>query len=191
MMGEMNMNQEEMDLLKRGSIIISSKDEMERRELFHSVVPRFINSITPDSLRIYFLGNLKDYGWSEMAGDMKISVKDDLQESLDALNCLLYDELVFRKMLFDRTEDEDQDPVMTIRSYNRLMDRRKRTKVPYILVIISELDVLMKYNPEETEEAVCRLAQLGEDVGIYMVIGIKNPEPGIYTEFMKKHLVMR
>ena len=37
------MNQEEMDLLKRGSIIISSKDEMERRELFHSAVQRFIN----------------------------------------------------------------------------------------------------------------------------------------------------
>ena len=102
------------------------------------------------------------------------------------MNNLLYNELVDRYMLFDHTEDEKQDPVGWIEAFNRIMKKRGDKEMPYIMVVINELEELMRRNPEDTEEAIYRLAKLGRSLGIFLVVCTRHPEDNVLTERIKK-----
>ena len=89
------------------------------------------------------------------------------------LEDLLYTELVDRCMLFDETEDEDQDLVGCIENYNRLMRRRYGGAatghvVPYIVVWTSEYNSRESIMPEILTDMIDRLGQLGERAGIFL-----------------------
>lgn len=107
------------------------------------------------------------------------------KEGVDILNRLIYEELVNRLTLFD-TEDEDQDPVKCFSKYNRFMKRTCRKTMPAVLVIIEEVKTLLNINSEDTEEAIYRLAQLGDMAGIYLMIGTNDAS--VITDDMKKFI---
>lgn len=79
--------------------------------------------------------------------------------------------------------------VNRLEEYNFLaLERGDGEKMPYIVVVIEELASLMNPAAKETEELICRIARMGHNVGIHLVIATQHPSADVVTGFIKFHI---
>ncbi|MEE8390394.1 MAG: DNA translocase FtsK 4TM domain-containing protein [Anaerolineae bacterium] len=79
-----------------------------------------------------------------------------------------------------------------IRDYNeRIVPRTGEKRLPYIVVIIDELADLMMMAPQETERAICRIAQMARATGIHLVIATQRPSVDVVTGLIKANFPAR
>jgi len=75
--------------------------------------------------------------------------------------------------------------VHTLPEYNKVLGN---TAMPYIVVVIDDLADLMFDSGVEVESKIQRLAQMGEIVGIHMVLATSRPMVNIITGLIKAHI---
>ena len=79
-----------------------------------------------------------------------------------------------------------------IRDYNEnIVPRTGGKKLPYIVVVIDELADLMMMAPQETERAICRIAQMARATGIHLVIATQRPSVDVVTGLIKANFPAR
>ncbi len=79
-----------------------------------------------------------------------------------------------------------------IRDYNeRIAPRLGEKRMPYIVVVIDELADLMMMAPQETERAVCRIAQMARATGIHLIIATQRPSVDVVTGLIKANFPAR
>ena len=79
-----------------------------------------------------------------------------------------------------------------IRDYNEnIVPRVGGKKLPYIVVVIDELADLMMMAPQETERAICRIAQMARATGIHLVIATQRPSVDVVTGLIKANFPAR
>jgi len=79
-----------------------------------------------------------------------------------------------------------------IRDYNeRVAPRLGKKRLPYIVVIVDELADLMMMAPQETERALCRIAQMSRATGIHLVIATQRPSVDVVTGLIKANFPAR
>lgn len=63
--------------------------------------------------------------------------------------------------------------------------------LPYMVILIDEIGDLMLSNPDETERALTRLAQMARAVGMHMVVATQRPSVDVITGLIKANFPSR
>ncbi len=71
------------------------------------------------------------------------------------------------------------------------MERKKQQPLPRIVVMVDELADLMMSAPDQTEQAVVRLAQMARATGIHLVVATQRPSTDVVTGLIKANFPAR
>ena len=117
---------------------------------------------------------------------------DVLAES-GARDITSYQNMIARGEVVLETTSEEMvgDAIERATSFESGVSRREPEVLPYIIIVVDELNDLMMVAARDVEESVVRIAQMARAVGIHLVLATQRPSVDVITGVIKANVPSR
>ena len=170
-----------VDLVRVPHVLVCSVPGMGKTTLLHNFIISLLYSKTPEEVQLVLIGHdefnvyeslRKSYLWRPVItdGNNAISVTEALDAEVDRRYKLL-----------------KQAGVLNITEYIAASSE----SMPYIVTIIDEYSDLMKKSGMEFENKIARIAQLGQAVGIHVIMSTSQITEEVITQKIKSNFPSR
>jgi len=118
----------------------------------------------------------------------------EMERRYDLLSEVGVRDIVGYNAAFDRGELGGETSEVLRRALGHLPEgagELRFPRLPYILVVVDELNDLMMVAARDVEDSICRIAQMARAVGIHLVIATQRPSVNVITGVIKANVPSR
>ena len=196
-------------------VLISGATGAGKSSLINSIVTSLVMRATPDQLRLMLvdpkrveMGQYNDLPHllspvvvdpKKAAGMLAWAVKEmerryDILAESGARDITSYQMMIARGELVPDTTDAERVAEVMQRASGLESDVERPPgpeELPYIVIVVDELNDLMMVAARDVEESVVRIAQMARAVGIHLVLATQRPSVDVITGVIKANVPSR
>lgn len=172
------------DLLKMPHLLVAGATGSGKSVSINSMIISMLYKATPDEVKMLMVDpKLLELSAYEEIPHLLSPVITNPKEAAEGL----------KKMVIEmerRYRVIAEKGVRNIESFN-LQCEEKESRLPYIVIIIDELADLMFTAPNDVEDSIARLAQMGRASGIHLILATQRPSVDVITGIIKANFPAR
>ncbi len=176
------------DLSKMPHLLVAGTTGSGKSVCLNVLLVSLLYKCSPEELRLVIV-DPKRVEFSMFNNLPHLLIPEIISSSDKAINALNYliNEMEHRYELFEELY------VKKLEEYNETEEvaRGERPKLPYIVMVIDEMNDLMSSNKKEIEDRVTRIAQKARAAGIHLILATQRPSVDVITGTIKANLPSR
>ncbi len=190
-----------MDLAQMPHMLIAGATGAGKSSCINSLLTSILMRSTPDEVRLILVDPKRvELGQYNGLPHLLTQVVDKPKNAANALSWAVremekrYDLLAeagFRDMKGYNEAVDSGEMAKRMAKVITAEEQPEPVRLPYILIVIDELNDLMMVAARDVEESICRIAQMARAVGIHLVIATQRPSVNVITGVIKANIPAR
>ena len=174
------------DLTKMPHLLVAGTTGSGKSVMLHSILMSFLFKYTPQELRLLIVDpKMVEFEKYNDIPQLLLPVVTDVHKAAGVLKWAV-NEMTLRYKTFN------EKGVRDLPRYNRMAaDDEELTALPRIVVVVDELADMMMTAPQDVEDAIVRIAQLGRAAGIHLILATQRPSATVITGLIKANIPSR
>jgi DNA segregation ATPase FtsK/SpoIIIE, S-DNA-T family len=115
----------------------------------------------------------------------------EMERRYDLLSEVGFRDVTGYNAAYDRGELRHDDPRFDAERFDEHAPTTTYERLPYIVVVVDELNDLMMVAARDVEESITRIAQKARAVGIHLIVATQRPSVNVITGVIKANIPAR